>query len=127
MKLNEITEDYFLTSLYEMSNYGAGDTGLTKGTVLWVRAEPIALQHVRYRIKLIHPQKGEAIFAVWGDDAEPVKDNKTTWSLTGKDLKRVRKLVQLTHEQIRAHIDGELSSGQLARVFDEVRSQVETI
>lgn len=123
MKLQEIKE-YFQTNLYEMSSFYSGDTGLTDGTVLWVRTEPKVLKHVRYRIKLVNSQKGSAVFALWGDEAKQLEGD---WIVTGKELKKVETLVALTRDQIIGHIDGRISSAGLGKVFDTVKLQVEKI
>lgn len=130
MKLTDNAEirEYFQMSLYEMSNYSPEDTGLPSGTNLWVRTEPKVLPHVKYRVKIEHPQKGKAIFAIWGDDAEQIDGPKGgDWRVSGKELKKIKFLIRLTHEQIRSHIDGTLSSGQLGKVFDAVRTQIEEL
>lgn len=114
MKLTEIQE-YFDPSLYEMSNYSAEETGLMPGTKLWIREEPTGLPHTKYRIKIAHPQKGSAVFGIWGDEPKSVAGN---WKVSGEDLKRLQALVRKTHNDLRAHIDGKLSSGQLSKVFD---------
>ena len=105
---------YFITSLYEMSNFNSNTTGLTPGTKLWVREEPIGLPHTKYRIKLTHNQYGSAVFGIWGDEPEQVAGN---WNISGKLLKDVTALIKRTHEQIRDHIDGILDSSELAQAF----------
>lgn len=119
-----ITDDYFRTSLYEMSNYGSNNTGLFPGTNLWVRTEPNQHGHVKYRIKLSHPQKGDAIFAIWGNEAQQVAGN---WKVTGEELKRVSVLVKQTQQDIRKHIDGLIDSGELATAFQKIKQQIENI
>lgn len=124
MKVKEIIEEYFKTNLLEMSNYHDVDTGLTSGTILWVRVEPEALEHIKYRIKVSHPQNGSAVFRVWNDKIRQVAGD---WKLTGKGLKKILLLVSLTRIEIVNHIDGKISSAALGRVFDKVRLQVERI
>ena len=124
MKLEEFQKDYFQTNLYEMSNYDASDTGLPGDVMLWVRTEPTVLPHVKYRIKVGSPQRGSAVFAIWGDEAKQVEGD---WKVSGKELKKIKLLVRLTYNQLRGHIDGEISSGQLGRILDGIRKQVEKI
>jgi len=121
VKLNGITE-YFQSDLYEMSNYGSDDTGLSSGTKLWIREEPKALPHTKYRIKIDHPQKGSAVFSLWGDEAQQVAGN---WKVTGGDLKRILLLIKLTHDSLRQHIDGTRSSGQLTMDLLKAKEEVE--
>ena len=115
MKLQEINE-YFESSLYEMSNFGSSRTGLSSGTTLFVRAEPNELPHTKYRIKIDHPQHGSAVFALWGDEPKQVAGD---WKVKGKDLKLITNLIKNTHTEIRDHIDGLLDSGDLADVFKQ--------
>ena len=117
MKLPEL-ENYFNQSLYEMSNYTSDDTGLSPGTKLWVREEPNNLPHTKYRIKLSHPQYGSAMIAIWGDEPKQVAGN---WNVEGKDLKILTTLLQNTHNQIRAHIDGNISSYELGAAFRQTK------
>ncbi|MGI0076443.1 MAG: hypothetical protein ACREAU_03450 [Nitrosopumilaceae archaeon] len=121
MKLKELTE-YFQTNLYEMSYYPSSDTGLLSGTKLWVRTEPGVLPHVKYRIKLIHSQKGSAVFAIWGDNAIQVEGD---WEVTGDDLRKIQTLVALTRDHIIKHIDGEEGSRELGNEFFAVKNEVE--
>ncbi len=123
MKLDEINE-YFQTNLYEMSNYASDTTGLPAGTKLWIRTEPIVLPHTKYRVKLDHPQFGSAVFSLWGDEAQQVAGN---WQVSGKDLKRVLTLIQLTGDALRQHIDGTKDSSQLGAEFAAVKQQVENV
>lgn len=123
MKVRELIE-YFQTNLYEMSNFFDKDTGLPPGTELWVRAEPNELEHVKYRIKLIHPQRGSAVFAVWGNQTNQLRGN---WKVSGRDLKKVQTLIMLTRQEILNHIDGIMSSADLTRAFDRAKPHVEDI
>lgn len=113
MKIQDLQE-YFEPSLYEMSNFNSATTGLPDGTKLWVRTEPVALPHVKYRIKINHPQKGSAVFAIWGDVPEQVAGD---WTVTGKDLSSVVTPIQKTYNEIRAHIDGHLDTADLVDTF----------
>lgn len=123
MKLSELTE-YFEPSLYEMSNYGSTTTGLPSGVKLWVREEPKGLPHSKYRIK-IESSRGHAIFAIWGDEAQQIEGEKGgNWKVSGKDLKRIQTFVRLCHNELRAHIDGTMDSGQLAMVFSVVKDKL---
>lgn len=126
MKLSDLAfpsdEEYFRTNLYEMSNYGSHRTGLPPGTNLWVRTEPQQHGHVKYRIKLTHPQKGDAIFALWGDEVQQVGGN---CEIGGRELKKVSTLIRLTQEPIRQHIDGLLDSADLNDAFQQVKLEVE--
>ena len=106
MKLNEIPE-YFRPDLYEMSNFWDNDTGLPTGTKLWIREQPKGLPHTKYRIKIGHPQKGSAVFSLWGDEPQQVAGD---WEVSGDDLKKVTRLIQLTADVLRKHINGEVSS-----------------
>lgn len=126
MKLNELVEinEYFQPNLYEMSNYSSDDTGLSTGTMLWIRTEPKGLPHTKYRIKVEHPRYGSAVYAIWGDEPIPVAGN---WKLTGKDLKKLNLLIKLMHLHLRNHIDGLESSGQLELNFLKVKDQIEVI
>lgn len=125
MKIEELTtEEYFQTNLYEMSSYFDSTTGLAPGTKLWVRTEPEVLPHVKYRVKLVHPQKGSAVFAIWGDTAEQVEGD---WKITGKDLKKIQTLVSLTKDNIRAHIDGLEDSTSLGNAFHQTKNQIKNI
>ena len=120
MKLAEIFE-YFQPTLYEMSNYTSDDTGLVPGTKLWIREEPTGLPHTKYRVKFDHPQHGQAIFSLWGDEAQQVAGN---WNVSGKDLKKILYLIQLTNKVMRKHIDGIIDSQQLNKIFSKVKQQV---
>jgi hypothetical protein len=126
MKLSELSElsEYFQTDLYEMSNYNSDDTGLSSNIRLWIREEPRGLPHTKYRIKFDHPQNGTAIFSLWGDEAQQVAGN---WNVGGKDLKKILYLIQSTNVSLRKHIDGQISSGQLAMVFAKVKELVTKI
>lgn len=123
MKLKEITE-YFQENLYEMSNFFDEDTGLPSGTKLWIRTEPNVLPHVKYRIKIDNPQKGSAVFAIWGNEAKQVEGN---WRVLGKDLSKIKTLVKLSHSDLIKHIDGEISSARLSQTFQLVKPKVENI
>lgn len=123
MKLEEL-EEYFQSNLYEMSTWQHTYTGLAPGTKLWVRTEPTELAHVKYRIKIDHPQKGSAVFAIWGDEAHQV-DGK--WEVTGRDLQKIQALVRITHEELIKHIDGIIDSGDLTFVFQKANPQVKRI
>jgi len=123
VKLEEINE-YFAPNLYEMSNFKDTTTGLPSGTNLWVRTEPTALAHTKYRIKISHPQKGSAVFSLWGDETQQVAGN---WKVTGKDLKRIETLINLTHNTLRKHIDGEEDSADLTDAFRSMKDKVENI
>ncbi|MGI0077276.1 MAG: hypothetical protein ACREAU_07720 [Nitrosopumilaceae archaeon] len=123
MKLKELTE-YFQENLYEMSTYLDRNTGLPTGTKLWVRTEPKALQHVKYHIKISHPQKGSAVFALWGDEAKQVTGD---WEVTGKDLTKIQTLVALTQKDLISHIDGTTDSADLTFALQRVKPQVEQI
>lgn len=123
MKLDEINE-YFQTNLYEMSNYNSDATGLPSGTKLWVRTEPIGLPHTKYRIKIDHPQRGSAVFSLWGDETQQVAGS---WQVTGNDLKKVVTLIRLTSNALRQHIDGATDSSQLGADFVAVKQQVENV
>lgn len=126
MKLSDLTElsEYFEPSLYEMSNYGSSITGLPTGIKLWVREEPKGLPHSKYRIKMESPH-GHAIFAIWGDEARQIEGEKGgDWRVTGKDLKKIQTFVRLVHNELRAHIDGTMDSGQLTMVFNEVKRKL---
>lgn len=130
MKLGDITElnEYFEPSLYEMSNYGSDTTGLPGGMRLWVREEPKGLPHTKYRVKIESPQKGQAIFAIWGDTAEQVEGEKGgNWRVSGKDLKKIKMLIHMIHDELRAHINGELDSGQLGSKIAAIKDRVSNI
>lgn len=109
MKLEEIME-YFEPSLYEMSNFRSKTTGLPNDIKLWVRTEPTGLPHTKYRVKFDHPQKGSAVFAIWGDDALQVEGD---WKVKGKELRKIQSLVKLNVNSLRKHIDGEEDSADL--------------
>lgn len=121
MKLDEINE-YFQTNLYEMSNYSSSTTGLSPGTKLWVRTEPVGLPHTKYRVKIEHPQHGSAVFSLWGDEAQQVTGS---WQVSGKELKQVLALIHLTADALRQHIDGNKDSVELGADFLAVKQQVE--
>jgi len=123
MKLDEINE-YFKESLYEMSNFNDKTTGLMPGTKLWVREEPIELPHTKYRLKLSHPQKGDAVFSLWGDETQQVAGN---WKVSGKDLKKITLLINLAHVSLRNHIDGIEDSAELAQKLSNIKPKVEKI
>jgi len=113
MKTTEIT-NYFRSDLFEMSNFQPTTTGLSSGTKLWVREEPYGLSHNKYRIKISNPQKGSAVFAIWGDEPIQVAGD---WEVQGKDLKELNTLVQSTYLDIRKHINGEIDSAELGYAF----------
>lgn len=117
MKRSEIKEiqDYFQTDLFEMSNYSSDDTGLPSGMSIWVRSEPNGLPHTKYRIKISHPQKGSAVFALWGDEPKQLTGNR---EITGNDLKKISELIKLSHDSIIKHINGEISSLVLGKEFE---------
>lgn len=117
MRLSEIQE-YFEPTLFEMSNFRHETTGLANGTKLWVREEPTGLPHTKYRIKIDHPQKGSAVFALWGDETQQVAGD---WEVTGKDQKQIQRLLHTTANQIRDHIDGILDSAELGQIFLQTR------
>lgn len=121
MKVEEIVE-YFKPSLYEMSNFQHHTTGLPSGTRLWISAEPEVLPHVRYRINIDHPQRGSAVFAIWGDDAEQVEGD---WKVSGRDLRKIKTLVTLAKDSLRKHIDGLGDSADLASVLLKIKPEVE--
>lgn len=121
MKLEQLAE-YFRKNLYEMSTWRHTTTGLSHGTELWVRTEPNEHGHVKYRIKIDHPQKGSAIFAIWGDEAQQVDG---VWKVTGSDLKKILTLVSLTQKDIINHIDGVIDSAELTDALRAVKSRVE--
>ncbi len=126
MKINEVIEinEYFQYNLYEMSNFFPNDTGLSNGTKLWVRTEPKGLPHVKYRIKLDHPQNGSAVFALWGAEIQQVAGN---WKVSGKDLKKIQLLISHSKDALIQHIDGEISSVDLGATFNSVKNKVEKI
>lgn len=126
MLLNEIAEinEYFKHSLYEMSNYSSNATGLPSGTGLWVRTEPTELPHTKYRVKIEHPQKGGAVFALWGDEIQQVAGE---WKVTGKDLKKIQTLISLTGRDLIKHINGEIDSAQLGTAFATVKNDIDRI
>lgn len=124
MKIIEIAEEYFQTNLYEMSTYHDISTGLSPGVKLWVRTEPNVLPHVKYRIKIDHPQKESAVFAIWGDKAVQVTGN---WKVTGKDLKKIQKLVFLVKDDLRNHIDGNEDSIQLGNALLKAKTTIQKI
>ena len=124
MKLNELKEiqEYFEQSLYEMTTFNAKRTGLSSGTGLWVRTEPKGLSHTKYRVKFDHPQHGSAVFALWGDEPVQVAGD---WVVSGKDLKKIKTLINLTHNHLRNHIDGIEDSGDLSDALQKYKTQVE--
>lgn len=126
MKINEVVEinEYFRHDLYEMSNFFSNNTGLSAGIKLWVRTEPKGLQHVKYRIKLEHPQNGSAVFALWGDDIQQVAGK---WKVSGKDLEKVKLLISSTKNDLIKHINGETSSGDLANAFNVIKDKIKAI
>jgi len=126
MKINDIIEinEYFQHNLFEMSNYYSDDTGLSSGTKLWIRTEPNGLPHTKYRIKIEHPQKGDAVFALWGDETQQVAGN---WKVSGKDLKKITFFIQSLNISLRSHIDGEMSSLQLGSDMTKIKSKVKAI
>ena len=117
MKSTEIT-NYFRSDLFEMSNFRSKTTGLADGTTLWVRTEPYELAHNKYRIKISHPQKGSAAFAIWGDEPKQVEGD---WEVSGKDLKLLNTLIRDTYKDIRNHIDGEIDSAELGDAFKNAK------
>jgi hypothetical protein len=122
MKLQDIFNNwYFRTNLYEMSNFRSNTTGLSNGTELFVRAEPVTLPHVKYRIKISHVQRGSAVFAIWGDDAIQVAGN---WKVSGDDLNRIKTLVALNKSHLIKHIDGTEDSADLAISLMNTKQQV---
>lgn len=121
MKLKDLTE-YFQENLYEMSNFSYRNTGLPSGADLWLRTEPGALPHVKYRIKIDHPQKGSAVFAIWGNEAKQVEGS---WKVTGEDLKKIQTLVYLTRADLIKHIDGEIDSGEIGQILLNAKTKVE--
>lgn len=123
MKLEEINE-YFESSLYEMSNYSSNTTGLSPGVKMWVREEPLGLPHMKYRIKIEHPQRGSAVFALWGEEPIQVAGD---WKVSGKDLKKIQILIKLMSDQIRQLIDGIIDSAELGLEFKQVKTQIEQI
>lgn len=123
MKLTEIQE-YFESSLYEMSNFRSDTTGLTSGTKLWVREEPTELPHTKYRVKFDHPQNGSAVFALWGDEPIQVAGD---WEVSGKDLKKIVALINALHNEIRGHIDGVVDSAELGVALQQIRPDIEEI
>ncbi len=116
MNIIEITE-YFEASLYEMSNFQSKTTGLPPGIKLWVREEPKGLPHTKYRIKISHPQRGSAVFAIWGDEPVQVAGD---WKITGKELTAIQALLNRTANDIRKHIDGSIDSSELGDIFKKV-------
>ena len=120
MKLQE-TNEYFKPSLYEMSNFWSTTTGLSPGTTLFVRTEPNELPHTKYRIKIDHPQKGSAVFAIWGDEPKQVAGD---WKVSGKDLKQITHLIKKTHDNIRNHIDGLTDSAGLTHAFVKAKNEI---
>lgn len=123
MKLADLVE-YFEPTLYEMSNFHAQKTGLPVGTALWVRAEPNELPHTKYRIKIFNPQKGSAVFGLWGDTCQQVEGD---WTVTGKDLLKVQTMVKNSIEHIRKHIDGIEDSGDLSLALQQNAQTVRQI
>jgi hypothetical protein len=123
VKIEDITE-YFQTNLYEMSTFFDTDTGLSPGTKLWVRVEPEGLPHIRYRIKISHPQKGSAVFGIWGDDAQQLAGD---WNISGRELKKIRELIRLVHDSFIKHIDGEISSMALGNALLKAKPIIEKI
>ena len=117
MNITEIT-NYFRSDLFEMSNFRSNTTGLPNGTTLWVRTEPHELSHNKYRIKISHPQKGSAVFAIWGDEPKQVEGD---WILTGQDLKQLTTLIRGSYREIRRHIDGEIDSAELTDALRNVK------
>ncbi len=113
MKATEFS-GYFEESLYEMSNFYSHNTGLPDGIIMWVRTEPNGLPHTKYRIEIKHPQKGSAVFALWGDEPKQVAGS---WQVGGKDLKAIKILVGKTHNEIRDLIDEKIDSVDLGIVF----------
>lgn len=120
MKPTEI-QKYFDTTLYEMSNFNSNTTGLLPRTKLWVREEPTGLPHTKYRIKIIHPQYGSAVFAIWGDQPKQVTGD---WKVTGKELKQIQYLINNTHQQIRDHIDGYIDSTELGQILKGAKNGI---
>lgn len=117
MKTTEIT-NYFRSDLFEMSNFRSRTTGFADGTTLWVRTEPRELAHKKYRINISHPQKGSAVFAIWGDEPMQVEGD---WEVSGKDLKHLNTLIRSTYIEIRKHIDGEIDSAELTDALRNVK------
>lgn len=113
MKLTEI-QNWFGEHLYEMSNFKSTSTGLMNGSVLWVRAEPNVLPHVKFRFKINHPQYGSAVFGFWGDTAEQVAGD---WILTGKDLQQVKTFAEKNREALMSHINGDIDTAELVDIF----------
>lgn len=113
MKLQDLVgeEDiYFITNLYEMSNFGSNKTGLENGSVLWVRTDPGELPHVKFRFKLVHPQHGSAVFGFWGNSVQQLAGN---WKITGKPLQAINNFATLNKDALFSHINGETDSGDL--------------
>lgn len=113
MKLEEI-EEYFESSLYEMSNFKSNKTGLPDYIKLWVRTEPVGLPHAKYRVKFDHSQNGYAVFAIWGDDAQQIEGD---WKVSSKDLLKIKELIRLNIGSLRKHIDGLEDSGDLSNAL----------
>jgi len=121
---NQELNEYFKSNLYEMSTFNSNSTGLDPGTKLWVRTKPTGLPHTKFRVKIEHPQKGSAVFSLWGDETQQVAEN---WKVKGKDLKKIQKLIFLTGDSLRNHINGVEDSAELSAALKSAKIEVEQV
>jgi len=117
MKSEEITN----SALFEMAHYSHATTGLPANIIIWVRTQPQALPHNKYRVKVTKNKESSVTFAVWDTKKQFDKTDVVKDQLSGREERLIKDFIKKYKSLIISHVDGKIDSTMLGMEIIKIR------